>query len=93
MNTSAGTCTESSYNIPSKMKDIDEKLAVLAEETDRLANRLGSVLLPSSPSTRQSEEAKKGELRSELTSQLEVFAERIQSIIYRLRDVTERLDL
>jgi hypothetical protein len=79
-------------NIPSSMKNMEEKISVLSEETDRLVNRLGIALLPSSPSQKSSEE-RKSDSRSELASQLDGFAERIQSVIYRLRDTTERLDL
>jgi len=93
MNTSGATTNQELMNIPSKMKNMDEKLNVLTEEMDRLANRLGSVLLPSSPSMNMKKQEENANPCSELAIQLEGFAERIQNSIYRLRDLTERLDL
>jgi len=97
MNTSGAITNQELMNIPSKMKNLEEKLCVLSEEEDRLANRLGDILLPlvpssSAPSSKQSDE-KKADSCSELAIQLEGFAERIQNIIYRLRNLIERLDL
>jgi len=92
MNTNASVCKEPGCNIPSNMKNVEEKLNILSDETDKLANQLNSILLPSSSPIISSEE-KKSDCRSEFASQLEGFAARIQSVIYRLQDITERLDL